>query len=88
MIVKIDKRFDKDCEKIKNEPVSDKLKEIINQLMNAGSTKDVQNLKKLKGFSNIYRIKLSDFRIGLIINKNEIELIRFLPRKDIYKHFP
>ena len=88
MIVKIDKRFDKDCEKIKNEPVSDILKEIINHLMEAESTKEVQNLKKLKGFSNIYRIKLSDFRIGLIINKNEIELIRFLPRKDIYKHFP
>jgi mRNA-degrading endonuclease RelE of RelBE toxin-antitoxin system len=37
----------------------------------------------------MYRIRLGDFRIGLEhVADNEIILIRFLHRKEIYKRWP
>ena len=49
---------------------------------------DIPNLKKLKGFEDAYRIRISDYRIGLFIIDNTTVFARFLHRKDIYKFFP
>jgi mRNA interferase RelE/StbE len=54
----------------------------------ANNLKEIGNLEKLKGFNNEYRIKIGDYRIGLIIENKKVTFIRFLHRKDIYKYFP
>jgi mRNA interferase RelE/StbE len=88
MIVLIDLSFQKDFAKIKDKKTRIALAKIIEQLEKAANLKQVKNSKKLSGFDNYYRIRLGDYRIGIISNKNEIQLIRFLHRKDIYKYFP
>ncbi len=47
-------------------------------------------IEKLKGHENKFKIRVSDYRIGLTIdNKNKtIILNRVANRKDIYKIFP
>jgi mRNA interferase RelE/StbE len=60
---------------------------IIEQVQKATRLKEVKNIKKLSGFDNHYRIQLGDYRIGLLADKNEIQLIRFLHRKEVYKYF-
>ena len=60
---------------------------IIEQVQKVTSLKEVKNIKKLSGFDNHYRIRLGDHRIGLLADKNEIQLIRFLHRKEAYKYF-
>jgi mRNA interferase RelE/StbE len=42
----------------------------------------------LVGFSNAYRIRLGDFRVGLFLDNDVVTLARILHRKDIYKLFP
>lgn len=49
---------------------------------------EIKNLKKLEGFKNAYRIKTGDYRIGVFIEEDTIEFVRFVHRKDIYKKFP
>ncbi|WP_374754821.1 type II toxin-antitoxin system RelE family toxin [Dyadobacter psychrophilus] len=44
--------------------------------------------KKLKGFSNAYRIRIGDYRVGIFVENNIVELARIAHRKDIYKVFP
>jgi mRNA interferase RelE/StbE len=44
--------------------------------------------KKLTGYKTAYRIRLGNYRIGFIFEKNTIELVRALARKDMYKYFP
>ena len=88
MILKIDKSFDKDFKKAGNQKLNPKLLTIIKNIQKATKLSDIRNIKKLKATSNFYRIRLGDYRIGAVINKNEVELIRFLHRKDIYKYFP
>jgi len=33
-------------------------------------------------------VKIGDYRLGLKLSGNTLELIRFLHRKDIYRRFP
>ncbi|RKY93503.1 MAG: hypothetical protein DRQ01_04625 [Ignavibacteriae bacterium] len=49
---------------------------------------DISNLKKIQGTKDYYRIRMGNHRLGMIIKKGEVELIRILHRKDIYKYFP
>ncbi|MCF8308850.1 MAG: type II toxin-antitoxin system RelE/ParE family toxin [Bacteroidales bacterium] len=46
------------------------------------------NLKKLKGYKDYYRIRLSDYRIGIQIKDDTVFFVVFGHRKDIYKKFP
>ncbi len=52
------------------------------------SMRDIRNLKKLKGYKNLFRIKIGDFRIGIFIENDTVEFARVVHHKDIYKLFP
>ena len=54
----------------------------------APDIKSLANLKKLSGFKKTYRIRVSDFRIGLFITGEIAEFVRVVNRKGIYKLFP
>jgi mRNA interferase RelE/StbE len=47
-------------------------------------------IEKMKGYPDKYKIRISDYRIGLTINSktNEIICEKIAHRKDIYKLFP
>ncbi len=40
----------------------------------------------MKGYR--YRIRVSDYRVGIEVNGNEIEVMRVLHRKEFYRYFP
>ena len=43
--------------------------------------------KKLKG-RKAWRIRVGDYRIGIVLAGQTATFVRFLNRKDIYKYFP
>ena len=89
MIVEFDKSFSKSLDKVKDSTTLQRTEKTILKLESANSLKDVNNLKKLSGFSNYYRIRIGDYRIGVEqIDKRTIRLIIIAHRKDIYKKFP
>jgi len=88
MIVKIDKSFEKDVKSINSQLINNNLIKIINEIQTANKISDISNLKKIQGTSNYYRIRIGDYRLGMIIIKTEVQLIRLLHRKDIYRYFP
>lgn len=88
MIARIDKSFKKDIKKIKDKNLLTKIADTIEQVQEATGQEEIKNIKKLKGFQNYYRIRLGDYRVGLVIEETTVDFIRFLPRKDIYKYFP
>ena len=88
MILKIDKSFEKDFKKTGNQKLNPKLLSVLDNIQNATKISDIKNIKKLKGSDGFYRIRLGDYRIGIIIIKQEVQLIRFLHRKEIYRYFP
>ena len=75
MNLNIDKSFEKDFKKFWNSNLNKKLLAILKEIQEANKLSDIKNIKKLKGTSDFYRIRMGDYRIGLIKSMNHIELI-------------
>lgn len=88
MIVHFEKSFLKDIKKLNDTTIASKLKTIIKNFEEIDSMNNLQNIKKLKGHSLYYRLKIGNYRLGFKVEGNKIEIIRFLHRKDIYRLFP
>ena len=88
MNVKIDKSLEKDINKIKDKRILKRLHSVIITMQNSSSLSEIKNLKKIRGTKNFYRIRIGEFRLGIIYYNKTIEIIRLLHRKDIYRYFP
>ncbi len=88
MIVQIDKSFVKDVERIKDQRLLNRIANCINQVIHTDSLDKINSVKRMKGETCYYRIRLGDYRIGLRIVGDTLIFIRILHRKEIYKYFP
>jgi mRNA interferase RelE/StbE len=88
MIVRIDKSFQKDLNKINDQKIKDSVVEIIRNIQLAQQLSAINNLKKLAGHKNKYRVRIGDYRIGIEYSENTLFFIRFLNRKEIYQKWP
>ena len=80
--------FAKDLKSVKDKGLLKCVKDAIESVEKANSLSEIQNLKKLKGGGNFYRLRVGDFRIGISFKNDVVIFVRFIDRKDIYKHFP
>lgn len=89
MKVEFDKSFEKSLNKIRNKSLYPRIIKIILECEKANSITDLENVKKLTGFRNYYRIRIGEYRIGFeSIDLNTIRFILISHRKDIYRSFP
>jgi len=88
MRIEIQKSFEKDILKVKEKSVAQKVLSLIESLESYPTLSEIPNLKKLKAKGNYYRIRVGDYRMGLKIENEQILLLRFMNRKEIYKYFP
>ncbi len=89
MIVKIDKSFQKDVDKINDAKIKLAIIETIKNVQEVQNLSLIYNLKKLTGYKYFYRIRIGNYRIGLRYTEDkELIFIRFLDRKEIYKNWP
>ena len=80
--------FFKDLRSINNKNLLDRIRKTIEFIEKAQKLPDIANLKKLKGRSIYYRIRVGEYRIGLTIENDTVAFIRCLNRKEIYRYFP
>ncbi|OQY56916.1 MAG: plasmid stabilization protein [Desulfobacteraceae bacterium 4572_88] len=88
MIIKYESSFKKDLRHIKDENLLKRIKKLIEKIKSADTLSELTNLKKLKSYNSLYRIRLADYRMGIEVTENEIIFVRILHRKDIYRYFP
>lgn len=89
MKVEFDKSFLKSLNKIKDVNTLKRIEKVIIECETASQTSEINNLKKLKGYTDYFRIKSGNYRIGIqLIDKSIIRFIIVTHRKDIYKRFP
>jgi mRNA interferase RelE/StbE len=89
MIVEFDRSFDKSLNKIQDPTILRRLRRVIIQLENSPSLIQVPNIVKLTGYTDYYRIRIGDYRVGIeVINSTTIRFIIITNRKNIYKNFP
>ena len=88
MIIKIDRSFEKDTNRIKDKKLLIQIASCIEIASVASDLTGIKNLKKMKGAANHYRIRIGEYRIGVVVTGKTIIFERVLHRKDIYKFFP
>ncbi len=81
--------FYRDISAYTNRHLLKEVYEVMQNISNAQSVLNINNLKKLRKYKNQYRIKiLESYRIGIVIQKNKVWLVRFGHRNSFYKDFP
>ena len=80
--------FNNDLGGIVSKKVRERIRWVIVEAESAQSPQEIQNLRKLRGFSSFFRIKVGDYRIGIELRKDTIIFIRALRRRDFYRFFP
>jgi mRNA interferase RelE/StbE len=88
VIVTFKKSFEKDLGKLRDADLLHKIQAVIEEAEAAVSPIDIKNLKKLKADGNYYRIRVGNYRIGLVLDEAEISFVRVLHRKEMYRYFP
>ena len=80
--------FLKSINKIENNQLKEEIKKAILNVESAENLKQINNLKKLKGYKQYYRIRLGDYRIGIKIDSGIVFFVDVDHRKNIYRFFP
>jgi len=83
-----EKSFGRDLKKIKDKRLLKQVQKIIAQVESATSLSDLQNVKKLEGYTTYYRIRVGEYRIGIEVLEGQVIFVCFMNRKDIYRYFP
>lgn len=88
MIYEFEKSFVRDFRKLNSKVLAKVLNECIQTISDAKSINEIPTLKKLTGYKNAFRIRIGDYRIGVIINDETVTFVAFAHRKEIYRKFP
>lgn len=88
MKVEFRESFAKDLKGIKEKSLLSKVREVVEAVEEADSLAELPSLKKLKGSGKYFRVRVGDYRVGIALENDTVVFVRFLNRKDIYKHFP
>lgn len=90
MNIEFKKSFAKDLKKrSQDKALLQQVTQVIHDVEAAKTLQDIKNLKKLKaGNNNAFRIRIGNYRLGLIIENDTVCFVRLLARNDIYRYFP
>ena len=88
MNVSFRKSFTRDLKKIKDRPLLDRIAQTIEEAEAAAELKHVTGVAKIAGTDDFFRIRIGDYRIGIVAGENEVEFVRCLHRRELYRFFP
>ena len=89
MNLEFKKSFARDLKKSKTDkPLLERVQQVIQEAEEAQAIHGIRNLKKLKAQGNHYRIRIGDYRLGLVIEDKTVCFVRCLRRSEVYRYFP
>lgn len=88
MEVKFRRSFLRDVRRIRVATLRQRVQKAITALEEAGRVEHVHGAARLRGSDRHYKIRVGDYRLCFLLEGKTIVFVRFLHRRDIYKHFP
>jgi len=88
MKVAYEAAFLRDLERVRSKKVRRRVQPLIEEVKRASTLHEITGLTKLRGYETFYRIRVGDYRIGIEMVDDTVIFVRFLHRRDIYRHFP
>jgi mRNA interferase RelE/StbE len=81
--------FLKDLKQLKSSTSYQRIYELAFITLEAINTlEEIPDIKAMKGYGGRYRICIGDYRIGIEVNGDVIEVMRVLHRREFYRYFP
>jgi mRNA interferase RelE/StbE len=81
--------FLKDLHKLRGTPFYSKIKDLVfYTLPKCKTIREIPNIKSLKNAENKFRIRVGDYRIGIKLSNDIIEVMRVKHRKEFYRFYP
>ena len=80
--------FDHDLSVLTDAGLRRRIKRAIEQVEAARTFQQILQLKRLDAQGKYYRIRVGDYRLGLIFERGAVTFVRCLNRKEIYRYFP
>jgi mRNA interferase RelE/StbE len=81
--------FLKDLKQLKSSESYQRIYELaFTTLENINSLDGILDIKAMKGYPNRYRIRSGNYRLGIEVNGDLIEVMRVLHRREFYRYFP
>jgi len=66
----------------------ERVRQAIERVEEAQTLQEIGNVRKLRDGEQYYRIRIGDYRLGLVLEGDRVIFVRFLHRKDVYRYFP
>ena len=88
MKVTFRRSFEKDLKKVREQNLLHRVRAIIERIEAAETIQEIPNFERLSGASSFGRVRIGDYRLGLAIQGEEIDIVRLLHRREIYRFFP
>ena len=88
MKVQYRQTFLKDLKQLKSSESYQRIYELaFTTLENINSLDEILDIKAMKGYPNRYRIRIGNYRLGIEVNGDLIEVMRVLHRREFYSYF-
>ncbi len=89
MEVQYRQAFLKDLKQLKSSASYQRIYELtFTTLENINSLEEIPDIKAMRGYNGRYRIRINDYRVGIEVNGDVIEVMRVLHRREFYRYFP
>ncbi len=89
MKVQYRQAFLKDLKQLKSSTSYQRIYELaFTTLPEINTLQEISDIKTMRGYTNRYRIRIGDYRVGIEVNGDVIEVMRVLHRREFYRYFP
>lgn len=89
MEVQYRQAFLKDLKQLKSSTSYQRIYELtFTTLPEINTLQEISDIKAMRGYTGRYRIRIGDYRVGIEVNGDVIEMMRVLHRREFYRYFP
>jgi mRNA interferase RelE/StbE len=61
---------------------------VFEELVSTSSIYELGKVEKMKGYDGFYKVRIGNYRLGLVIENEIITVKTVMHRREIYKFFP
>jgi mRNA interferase RelE/StbE len=80
--------FLRDIRKVRDGKVREQVARAIEAVERAGTPAEIAHFKWLVGHPSYGRVRVGDWRLGVIVAGDAMTFVRCLHRREIYRYFP
>ena len=80
--------FARDLRKVRDRRLRKQIARAIEHAEEADEPEEIPQFKRLSGVAGFGRIRVGDWRLGVIIEGDTITFVRCLHRREVYRYFP